>query len=267
MNLYLTSAVILLLTVSVRLSAQPGCERVDPYIRELKTALRKFIPDPGSDKARDKYLAKIKDEDRALFREATRLGIDAGRKDSAWISCFQRRFIEVEGGDDDAGLALWAAYLFKRFSYSQFVSPEFRQGFGIHLDVNQGVADLGKDSEAYSFTGRVLLAYTFKGKSTDNIHSGGRVRLLGGVSTFYAESRFDWYANPRLEFRLLDIGGLTSFGNVKAIVDANIGDTWIIGGGLGLELAQCAGLQVMYARQGAGRSSHLQIGVFYRFLK
>jgi hypothetical protein len=106
------------------------------------------------------------------------------------------------------------------------------------------------------------VTYTFSNEVT-----GGRVRILGGVSTYYFERKFLWFANPRLEYRITDFGnGLATVGNLKAIVDTNFGKTWIAGAGVGLELHNF-GVQLLYERQGRQKSSHILVGLFYRFLK
>ena len=90
---------------------------------------------------------------------------------------------------------------------------------------------------------------------------------MGGISTYYYETEFNFFANPRVEYRVRDIGNkLTTFGNLKVIIDGNFGETWIAGAGIGVELHNF-GVQVLYQRQGEVKSSHLLVGLFYRFLK
>jgi hypothetical protein len=247
-------------------NGQPNCRpKVEDYIIRLKTALHHFIPDPGNDAERNRFLQALQESDQQIYSVVEGLSREAQAnmsRDTTWLLCFQQEFLKVQPGPRDENIISWSSHLFKRFVPLKFVSPEFERGIGIHVDVNQGAADLGSQTEAYSFATRVLLGYTFASSQ-----SGGRYRLFGGVSTYYFDSRFHWFANPRLEFRIKDVDNkLLTFGNIKAIVDANFGETWIAGGGLGLELHNF-GAQILYQRQGEQKSSHLLVGLFYRFLK
>jgi hypothetical protein len=256
----------LLSLMSAPLAGQPDCSvKVENYLRRFKSALQNFIPDPGSDAARDQYLNSLNQDNPQLYGSVVQLSMEANRnmrRDALWLSCFQQEFLSVEPSADDEKIVLWSAHLFKKFAAFAFLSPEFEKGIGIHVDASQGAADLGADSETYSFATRILLSYTFS-----NEVSGGRFRVLGGLSTYYFDRKFVWFANPRLEARITDIGNdLTTFGNIKAIVDANFGKTWIIGAGIAVELHNF-GVQMMYQRQGETKNSHILVGLFYRFLK
>jgi hypothetical protein len=258
--------VIALLLVCVPASGQPDCTtKTGNYIKRLKDALQNFIDDPGNDTERDEYLESLRQNNLKAFNLVKSLSIEAivnMQQDSLWLQCFQQEFLNVSPTEKDENIIRWSAHLFKRFVAFDFISPEFEPGFGIHIDANQGAADLGQQSEAYSFAARILMAYTFTTERT-----GGRFRILGGVSTYYFDSKFSWFVNPRLEYRVRDIGNdLTTFGNWKAIVDANFGKTWIAGAGIGLEL-HSFGAQLIYQRQGDIKDSHLLVGVFYRFFK
>lgn len=258
--------VIALTLVCVPASGQPDCTtKTGNYIKRLKDALQNFIDDPQSDAQRDQYLESLRQSNPKAYNLVERLSKEANvnmQQDSLWLQCFQQQFLNVSPTEKDENFIRWSAHLFKRFVAFDFISPEFESGLGIHIDANQGAADLGQKSEAYSFAARVLMAYTFSKE-----RSGGRLRILAGVSTYYFDSKFSWFANPRFEYRIRDIGNqLTTFGNWKAIVDANFGKTWIAGAGIGLEL-HSFGAQLMYQRQGDVKDSHLLVGVFYRFLK
>lgn len=247
-------------------AAQSDCKaKTANYITRLKTALQVFIPDPGNDVARDKYLESLRQDNSRLYDLVANLSKEAVvnmDRDSLWLQCFQQEFLYVNPTDKDENIVLWYAHLFKRFATFEFNSPEFAKGFGIHVDANQGAADLGQPNEAYSFAARLMAAYTFSKSIT-----GGRVRILGGVSTYYFNNRFLWFANPRVEYRIADVDNdFTTFGNIKAIADANFGRTWIAGVGIGLEL-HTFGIQLMYQRQGEIKNSHFHVGVFYRFIK
>ncbi|HEY3405622.1 MAG TPA: hypothetical protein VGK59_19700 [Ohtaekwangia sp.] len=265
---YITLLMIGWLCSVVIVQAQTNCvDKVGAYIRELKSALVNFIPDPGSDEARNAYLLSLKKINPDVYRQAVKIvqeGEASRKKDDAWLPCFQQEFFNIDPSAADTDISLWMAHIAKSVIELDFTSPEFRKGFGVHLDINQGVADLGQKTEAYSFSTRALLAYTF-GK--DGKSSGGRWRTLTGVSMYYQNTDFLWLINPRIEYRLLDIGvDLTNIGNLKLIADANFGDTWIAGGGFGLELSSF-GMQMLYQRQGEDHSSHVLLGVFYRFQK
>jgi hypothetical protein len=257
---------IALCALPISATGQSECRsKVGEYITRFKAALQNFIPDPGTDEDRNRYLESLRQTNVQLYNSVEQLSLEAktnSERDTLWLPCFQQEFLNIDPGPMDGNIILWSAHLFKRFTAFDFESPEFERGIGIHVDANQGAADLGRDSEAYSFAARILLAYTFS-KSV----SGGRFRILGGVSTYYFDKDFLWFVNPRVEYRIRDIGNeLTSFGNIKAILDANFGETWIAGAGIGVELHKF-GVQLMYQRQGETKKSHILVGLFYRFLK
>jgi len=269
------SLIKFLLTVLILSSALSSIAQIDScenkvkgYIINLKTILEKFIPDPGSDDARQVYIESIQKINPALFSKAQKLVNEGNSKmnnDSKWLRCFQNEFTRINPSSQDLSTLNWFAYLAKQTT-AEFVSPEFANGFGFHIDVNQGVADVGKKTETYSFAARGLLSYTFKNFKA-NKSSGGHSRVLFGISTYYQNNKFLLFANPRYEYKIRDIGNkLTSIGNLKFIADANVGDTWVIGGGLGIELYNF-GLQLLYQRQTNDLSSHILTGLFYRFKK
>ncbi|HEY9048606.1 MAG TPA: hypothetical protein VIN08_22020 [Ohtaekwangia sp.] len=245
-----------------------GCrEEIDGYIVSLKQLLNDFETLPASIDDRKASLERY----RRLHREGyTQIRTiihklqKASGSDRTLLDCFSQRFIDVAPDPDDENSASWYAYLTTVFLSNDFTSPEFAKGAGLHFDINQGVADVGKSTEAYSFAGRLLLSYTFgkRGRA-----SGGRWRVMAGPSIYYQDTKAYLLANPRVEFRLKDIGNkLTSIGNLKLIADGNIGDLYIVGGGVGLELYKF-GAQLLYQRQSEVRSSQLLIGLFYRFQK
>jgi hypothetical protein len=248
--------------------AQTTCKQsVTDFLKKWKPALAELGNDPASDAKRDEHLVEISQTDPALYKKLVKLageGQKISATDPQWPECYQQEFGNVTPNDNNVSLSLWAAHLFKRFSITAFISPEFEKGLGFHLDANHGAADLGSTTETYSLAARALISYTFANTSTG---TGGRVRMLAGVSTYYQNTDFILFVNPRLEFRIADVANkITSLGNVKAIIDANFGETWIIGGGAGLELHNF-GLQLLYQRQGDDIDSHLLLGIFYRFGK
>lgn len=256
----------ILIGISFQSRGQLDCPaKTRNYIIQLKTSLKDFIPDPGNDEERDQYLQMLRQKSPEKYDEVERLSIKANRemqRDTLWQLCFQQEFLNVNPTLQDENIIRWSAHLFKRFIRFELLSPEFEKGFGIHIGASQGAADLGLDSEAYSFSARALMAYTFSRNA-----SAGRIRALAGVSTYYFDNKFFWFANPRIEYRIIDIGNeLTTFGNVKALVDANFGKTWIAGLGVAVELHNF-GVELMYQRQGEIKKSHLLVGIFYRFLK
>ncbi len=265
---YIVVWVLLASVLVLQVDAQTACKsKVEGYILRLKGALQNFIPDPGSDAARDQYLQSLRQINPGLYDKVRRLSLEAKEKmdeDASWLACFQQEFLNIQPSDKDENMILWSSHLFKRFVTMDYISPEFERGIGVHVDINQGAADLGKSTEAYSFAGRLLLSYTF---SKERTGTGGTVRLMGGISTYYYDSEFNFFANPRVEYRIKDLGNkLTTFGNLKVIIDGNFGETWIAGAGIGVELHNF-GVQVLYQRQGKVKNSHLLVGLFYRFLK
>ncbi|WP_333820637.1 hypothetical protein [Ohtaekwangia sp.] len=260
--------------VATRMHAQePCCNRadckaaIDAYIISLKRLLNDFGTLPSGIDERKAALENYKTQYRVGYAQLRAIilkiqKISAG--DRTWLDCFSQRFIEVDPSVADEDCISWYAYLSTVLLPSEFTSPEFAKGFGVHLDLSQGVADPGKSTEAYALAGRVLLSYTF---CKHGHASGGRWRVMAGPSIYYQDTKAYLLANPRVEFRLKDIGNkLASIGNIKLIADGNIGDVYIVGGGVGLELYKF-GVQVLYQRQSEVRSAQLLTGLFYRFQK
>jgi hypothetical protein len=247
---------------------RPACmQEVDSYVVTLKRILNDFIPIPATKEERIMFLDAFAHQEPANYATLRKLVFDLDKvrtKDSTWLLCFATRLLLVNAGPSDENILRWFDFLTRQLLPSDFTSPEFKKGFGLHFDVNQGVADVGKSSQSYSFSMRVLAAYTFtkKGKAT-----GGKWRILARPSWYYQDNRGYLLVNPRVEYRFKDLGNkLVSIGNIKLIADANFGDINIYGVGAALEL-YFFGAQVLYQRQDKIKSNHLLLGLFYRFQK
>ena len=125
----------------LRVDAQASCKsKVEGYILRFKGALQNFIPDPGSDAARDQYLQSLRQINPGLYDRVQRLALEAKEKtdeDASWLPCFQQEFLNVQPSDKDANIILWSSHLFKRFVTLDYISPEFERGIGVHVDINQ----------------------------------------------------------------------------------------------------------------------------------
>jgi hypothetical protein len=244
--------------------ANPGpCDDAIRYLEATTTLVKKLPPYPGTEGKADSVLAIFKQTEPASERKLHQAILFAEKKrksDPSFLQCL------VENAHlTDSNYNNWSQFLAGHYVKLTFRSPEFVRGFGLHLDVSQGGADLGTASESYAVAGRALLSYTFVPKSAPT-NAGGHVRLLGGVSTYYAFRELETFANLRGEFRIRDIGNdLTSFGNVKLIADLNHNNDYtIIGGGAGVELYNF-GIQLLYQRETQIGGSYLLFGIFYRF--
>lgn len=248
--------------------SRPACmQEVDSYVIPLKRILNDFIPIPSTREERIMFMDAFAHQEPANYAALRKIVFDLDKvrtKDSTWLLCFANRLLMVNAGPADENILRWFDFLTRQLLPNDFTSPEFRKGFGVHIDMNQGVADLGKKTQSYSFAARVLAAYTFakKGKV-----SGGNWRICAGPSFYYQDNRGYLLANSRVEYRFKDLGNkLVSIGNIKLIADANFGDITVYGAGAALEL-YFFGAQVLYQRQNKIKSNHLLLGLFYRFQK
>jgi hypothetical protein len=244
--------------------ANPGpCDDAIRYIGATTTLVKKLPMYPGTEGKADSLLAIFQQSDPASerkLRQAILFAEEKRKADPSFLQCL------IENAHlTDSNYNNWTQFLAGHYVKLAFRSPEFVRGFGLHFDINQGGADLGSASESYAVAGRALLSYTFVSKDAPT-NAGGHVRLMGGVSTYYAFRELETFANLRGEFRVRDIGNdLTSFGNVKLIADLNSNkDYTIIGGGAGLELYKF-GIQLLYQRETQIGGSYLLFGIFYRF--
>jgi hypothetical protein len=239
------------------------CDDAIRYIEATTTLVKKLPMYPGTEKKADSLLTVFRQTDPASerkLRQSILFAEDKRKADPSFLQCL------IENAHlTDTNYNSWTQFLSGYYVKLSFRSPEFVRGFGLHVDVSQGGADLGTASESYAVAGRALLSYTFVPRDAPT-NAGGHVRLMGGVSTYYAFRELETLANLRGEFRLLDIGNdLTSFGNVKLIADLNHNkDQTIIGGGAGVEL-YTFGIQLLYQRETQIGGSYFLFGIFYRF--
>lgn len=176
--------------------------------------------------------------------------------------CFDavQRESNLESQED---ILYWRGYLRTYFIKSKGLrSPEFARGPGLHLYVHQGVIGAGNPAEAYAFTANGFLSYTFtrKGQPT-----GGRWRAMIGPAFYYSNRTAFLLANPRVEYRLSDIGSeLLHIGCIKLIGEAQVNDTRLFaGGGIGAEIA-CFHLQAGALYETRQEVLQLQIGIGYQ---
>lgn len=162
---------------------------------------------------------------------------------------------------DNIDPTYWLSYLLGTQYASTFKSPEFVKGPGIFFHLNQGALNLFAQQEGYALTGGALLSYTFTKKGED---AGGRLRVMIGPSIFYSGQTVNLLVNPRLEWRLLDIGGeLTSIGCVKLITEANLNDNLQIAGiGLGADISKFA-LQLSGGYEFSNKDYLILLGIGY----
>jgi hypothetical protein len=245
----------------IRADAQNQCEGVPGFVEELRELFAKFPTKPSSNAKADSLLAEMNKTDPRLLREATVLAKRYTLLNEDQRVCVANQFLMAPVAVD-RDVNFWFDHVSKRIPYP-LRSPEFPKGFGLHLELSQGAAGLGGGAETYVAAARALLSFTAGNRGH---HTGGRWRGLAGVSTYYQNTEFLFFFNPRVEYRIMDfaLGDLATIGNLKAIVDANIGETTIIGAGLGAEL-HVAGIQLLYQRQRNEPYSYFLVGLFFRF--
>lgn len=134
---------------------------------------------------------------------------------------------------DYYGFREWVTHFRGLLMSDDFLSPEFAKGWTFYSGLGQGAADLLRSDESYSVSLRALFGYTFAREE-----SGGHIRLLMGLSSYYQDNNLDLFLNPRAEVRLSDIAvSLTSIGTKKLIVEGNVNkDVFIGGAGFGVEI-------------------------------
>ena len=251
---------IAVIAFNVPASAQSGCEGVPEFVTELRTIFSRFPAKPNSDNEADTMLKGLENSDPRLLRDATSISKRYTLFNDDQRVCVANHLLATPASND-RDVFFWIQHIAKRIPYP-LRSPEFKKGLGMHFDISQGAADLGAGSETYSAAARALLSFTagHKGHST-----GGRWRGMAGVSTYYYDTDFHVFFNPRVEYRIKDfaLGDLATIGNLKAIIDANIGNSVIAGAGIGAEF-HFAGIQLLYQRQDKGHNSHFLVGLFIR---
>jgi hypothetical protein len=151
----------------------------------------------------------------------------------AWIPHDDSRAVCLRHAYD--GLTMdqlkWVGYFLTSLYSSSFHSPEFAKGFGLHFHTGLGVKSLFSSTEQFVSTNGILLSYTFtpKGEVT-----GGHLRLLIGPSIYYSQTKAYVMINPRVEFRISDLGNeLTNIGCIKLIAQGSF-QTKVQLAGLGL---------------------------------
>lgn len=252
---------IFIIGISIpRVVAQIPCQGVAGFVDELRQVFSKFPPKPRNEATADSILSELRNIDSRLLHNATVLSKKYTLLNADQRTCVVNQFLAAPA-DSDRDVNFWFDHVSKRIPYS-LRSPEFRRGFGVHVDISQGAVGLGTASESYSAAARALLSYTV-GKGGQD--TGGRWRGLFGLSTYYEYNGFLFCINPRVEYRIKDfaLGNLTTIGNLKAIVDTNFGDATIVGGGLGAEL-HVGGIQILYQRDLDVSQSYILIGLFIR---
>ncbi|HYG37995.1 MAG TPA: hypothetical protein VD908_05220 [Cytophagales bacterium] len=213
--------------------------------------------DPNNFELREKILDSFKVSDHNQYAEFVRLvkKVEKFNQENPFgLNC-------INGFIDNEDVLDWLTHFFLKYENVKGLSPEFCKGFGLHFDLNTGVADLFNNTESFSSSTRLLLSYTI---SKNNC--GGKVRLMLGPSVYYQDQKLLFLINPRAEFRLRDIGtDLISIGNIKLITQANFNSSKLITGlGVGAELYNF-GAQLLGEYQTGKQNYSIQTGIFYRF--
>lgn len=224
---------------------------------EILSSFSSLGKDPNNFELREKILDSFKVSNHNQYAEFVRLVKKLekfNRENSFGLNCINE-FINNEDVLD------WLTHFFLKYENVKGLSPEFCKGFGLHFDLNTGVADLFNNGESFSSSVRLLLSYTIAKNNC-----GGKVRLMLGPSVYYQDQRLLFLINPRAEFRLLDIGtDLISIGNIKLITQANFNRSKLITGlGVGAELYNF-GAQLLGEYQMGKQNYSIQTGIFYRF--
>ncbi|MBX7110026.1 MAG: hypothetical protein K1X61_15355 [Chitinophagales bacterium] len=237
--------IIVLLFTADPLTAQntaccqdPACTQLaatyaDKFITEVKM-MGKYSDD---DQVRQRAMDSVSHANAAGYKKMMQQVSaihDWSADDNSRLDCMLEKMPA-----DNIDATYWLSYLMGTRYASSFKSPEFVRGFGIFIHVNQGAINLFGKEEGYALTGGALLSYTFTKKGEE---AGGSVRAMIGPSVFYSGQTVNLLVNPRMEWRLFDIGGeLTSIGCVKLITEANLNDNLQIAGiGLGADISKFA---------------------------
>lgn len=243
---------------------QPQCrEQAQAFVDQISPLIKTLGEDPDIFEDRQIILDSLRIHEGRLFNRMVNgikdlekwFGTDGDKR-----NCFFDLLL-VSDTVTAAWQLDWIGHIVKRLDDSDFGSPEFCREWGLHLDLNQGVADPFGSSEAYLLSTRALISYTLS--PTDSC--GGRFRLMLGPSLYYSKEKAHLFINPRVEIRLMDIGNnMTNVGNIKAIAQGNIGDRFIGGLGLGVELANF-NLQILGEYHDTDHDYSIQVGIGYRF--
>lgn len=105
------------------------------------------------------------------------------------------------------GPADWTVVIDKRnYMASQTLSPEFQKGLHFQWELDAGGIDIGRDSEGFLGSARLLLSYTF-GHKEDHVPkaTGGKWRVLLGAVPYYSRDELALAGDLRLTFRVKDI--------------------------------------------------------------
>lgn len=240
--------------------SDPICSaKVKQLITNLEKETRLLGSCPEDFKARKEILDKLKIDKPASFDNLKKAVSQLHNwyiNDISRRICVTRHYAEMT---DDA--LNWFEFIMSLYYIADFRSPEFAKGFGFHANAAMGSIDAFKTSERYVLTGGVLISYTFtpKGRVT-----GGHTRLMLGPSIFYSRQDISLMANPRIEFRLKDIGNeMTSLGCFKFIAQGNIGRKMMLAGiGGSIELSRFA-IDITLDNDFKNKDFYLKIGMMY----
>lgn len=234
---------------------QQAADYAGKFTREVKL-LGKYSDD---DQLRQHMLDSVRRENAAGYKKLMQHVStihDWSVEDNSRLDCMLEKMPA-----DNMDPTYWLSYLLGTQYASTFKSPEFVKGPGIFIHLNQGALNLFAQQEGYALTGGALLSYTFTKKGEG---AGGRIRAMIGPSIFYSGQTVKLLVNPRLEWRLFDIGGeLTSIGCVKLITEANLNDNLQMAGmGLGADISKFA-LQLSGGYEFSNKDYLVLLGIGY----
>lgn len=150
----------------------------------------------------------------------------------------------------------WLGY----FTQAKSRSDSYPAGYGWTVEINNGVGDLGKNSEVFAAGLRILPFYTFTKKEEK---TGGWFRLKAGYTSMYQATEFNGFVTFRPELRIADFPTIAAI-KLNLEYDLGLDDiNHMAGFGLALEL-EWVSINLMYLRPSDFTDNIIQFGVNYR---
>lgn len=220
--------------------------------------LYKLHPQPHNDGERRALLDSLKSHDYTSYAILLKnINSFIEQTSQAQQTCFYSLANNYNVGD-------WIGFFYRSNApANKSLSPEFKKGFGLLAEVNQGVIDPFQQGEQYLLTAKSLLAYTFSRE-----HSGGRLRMLLGPSLSYSDQEVQFFLTSRAEIRVFDLkANPVSLGTIKLLLEGStdLNGYWIGGPGAGFEFPNF-GFQALYQWHTGAIDQQLELGISYRFL-
>lgn len=239
--------------------SQKQWTEVQSYVNSLvPIIIYKLYPPPPFDNERLARLDSLKNHDYSSYVKLIN-GVNSFIKKTTEDQ--QTCFYAIANNNS---VLEWIGFLYRQKApKNKTLSPEFKRGFGILAELNQGALNPFQDNEAYLMTIKALPGYTFAKES-----SGGHIRLFLGPTMYYSGRDTQFLLTSRAEIRLKDIvADPVSLGTFKLIGEAstNIDGLWTFGPGAGIELPNF-GIQLLHLWHNDEINNHMEIGISYRFL-